>query len=242
VARPPASPDRRGVARGAQLAMLLVTVVLAGMLISNLVEEKSNKVIELLASAVPVDAIFFGKLVGMLGVSLTGLAAWGGAALVAGAVALPAGTLAAPAIGWAAFLPLALLYWVMLYLLLGALYLGVGAQAGSVREVQTLSLPLPLGQLLFFGLASAAVAHPAGGVALAAMVVPWSSPFAMVAFAAQRTEWWPHLLALAWQGLALALVIGGAARLFRRTVLRSGGGSQKRGRRLHGRPKESDGG
>jgi len=50
----------------------VVTVLLAGMLLSNLVEEKSNKVIEVLAAAIPVDAIFLGKLFAMLGVSLVG--------------------------------------------------------------------------------------------------------------------------------------------------------------------------
>lgn len=234
-------PDRRGVARGAQVAMFVVTIVLAGMLISNLVEEKSNKVIELLAAAVPVDAIFFGKLLGMLGVSVTGLVVWGAAGFGAGAVALPAGAVAAPAIGWAAFLPLALGYWVMLYLLLGALYLGVGAQAGSAREVQTLSLPLTMAQLLFFGLASTVVANPNRPIALVAAIVPWSSPFAMVARAAERPDWAPHLLAFAWQAAALFLVVRGMAGLFRRTVLRSGGISKKRRRSLPWMLKESDG-
>lgn len=213
---------RRDLARAAQFAMFFITIVLAGMLISNLVEEKASKVIEVLAAAVPVDAIFLGKLVGMLGVSLTGIVVWGGAGFAAGAVALPRGLVATPAIGWPLFALLGLLYWVMLYLLLGALYLGIGAQAGSVREVQTLSLPLTLGQLLFFGLAAAAVADPDRPLAIAAAIVPWSSPFAMIARAAERAALWPHLLALAWQLLALMLVVRVAARWFRRTVLKSG--------------------
>src|SRR5688500_13498223 len=64
-------------ARGAQILLFMVTVFLAGMLLSNLTEEKSNKVIEVLAAAAPLDAIFLGKLGAMLVVSLVALAAWG---------------------------------------------------------------------------------------------------------------------------------------------------------------------
>jgi len=63
-------------ARTAQLVLLMLTMILAGMLLSNLIEEKSNKVIEVLAAAVPVDAIFFGKIVSMLAISLVGVTVW----------------------------------------------------------------------------------------------------------------------------------------------------------------------
>ena len=220
---------RRVLARGAQFGLFFITLILAGMLISNLVEEKSSKVIEVLAAAVPVDAIFIGKLLGMLAVSLTGIAVWGTGGLAIAALALPHGTLATPALGWPAFVGLAMLYWVLLYLLLGALYLGIGAQAATVREVQTLSLPLTLVQLLFFGLAQAAVGQPDGAIGLVAAAVPWSSPFAMIARAAEQPIWWPHLAGIAWQLAWLALVIRLAARLFRRTVLKSGGQPRKSG-------------
>ena len=61
----------------AQILIFVLTLLLAGMLLSNLVEEKSNKVIEVLAAAVPLDAVFLGKLIAMLGVSLVGILIWG---------------------------------------------------------------------------------------------------------------------------------------------------------------------
>jgi ABC-2 type transport system permease protein len=200
----------------------MLTMILAGMLLSNLIEEKSNKVIEVLAAAVPVDAIFAGKLAGMLAVSLTGIAAWGGTAGLAAWIFLPHDAMPAPAVGWPMFIALGISYFVTVYLLLGALYLGIGAQAASVREVQTLSMPLTMAQLLVFGLASAGVARPDSGIAIAAAIIPWSSPFAMIARAAQEPALWPHPIALAWQLACLAAVIAVSARLFRLTVLSSG--------------------
>ncbi len=212
-------------ARMGQIVLMLLTMILAGMLLSNLIEEKSNKVIEVLAAAVPVDAIFIGKLIAMLGMSLTGITIWGGAAALSVGALLPqvAAALPPPAVGWPWFVGLGLLYFVFCYLLLGALFLGIGAQASTVREVQTLSMPVTMAQMGVVALASSAVADPAGGLALAATIFPWSSPFAMLARAAQTPALWPHLLAMLWQAAWVALIIRIAAGRFRRSVLKSGG-------------------
>ncbi|HYG48503.1 MAG TPA: ABC transporter permease [Allosphingosinicella sp.] len=212
-------------ARGGQLLLFMLTVLLAGMLLSNLLEEKSNKIIEVLAAALPIDAIFLGKLVSMLAISLVGIAVWVGGALAA--LALWPGQapgLPEPAVGWPAFILLVLLYYSANYLLLGALFLGIGSQANSVREVQTLSMPVTVGQMLIFLLASFAVGAFNSPLGLGAAIFPFSSPLTMVARAAQTPELWPHLLALAWQALWVWLTVALGARLFRRNVLKSGGG------------------
>src|SRR3546814_15126277 len=69
------------------MLLFLLTMLLAGMVLSNLVEEKANKIIEILAAAIPMDAVFMGKLVAMLGVSFVGLAVWGGTGLAFWALA-----------------------------------------------------------------------------------------------------------------------------------------------------------
>jgi ABC-2 type transport system permease protein len=61
-------------------------------------------------------------------------------------------------------------------------------------------------------------------MALGAAAVPWSSPFAMLARSAQMPELWPHLLAIVWQALWVVVMIRFAARRFRISVLKSGGG------------------
>lgn len=212
-------------ARMGQLILMMLTMILAGMLLSNLIEEKSNKVIEVLAAAVPVDAIFVGKLCAMLAMSLTGIAVWGtiGTLTVVALFPAQAAALPAPAVGWGAFAALGVLYFIACYLLLGALFLGIGAQASSVREVQTMSMPITMGQLGVVAWASSAVGAPASGLALSAMIFPWSSPFAMFARAAQSPEIWPHALALGWQALWVAIIIRFAAGRFRVSVLKSGG-------------------
>jgi len=218
--------DRVKLAKGAQTALFFLIVLLAGMSLSTFIEEKSNKVIEVLAAAVPVDAIFLGKLAGMLAISLTGVAVWSAIGIGAVMALFPGAMqhLAPPAVGWPVFAGLGIIYFIASYLLLGAIFLGLGSQAGSPREIQVLAMPTTMMQLLLFGFAQAGVAHPEGWVARAAAIFPWSSPLAMLARAAELPTLWPHLLALGWQLAWLVLALRVAAGLFRRAVLKSGGG------------------
>ena len=215
---------RQMVARGGQLILFALTLLLAGMLLSQLIEEKSNKVIEILAAAVPIDAIFLGKLFAMLAMSLVGITVWAsaGAAAIAYWVGGGLAGLPAPALGWPIFLALILVYFAMSYLLIGGVFLGIGGQASTVREVQTLSMPVTMAQVMIFALASLTVGKPDGREAIAAAIFPLSSPFAMIARAAEQDALWPHFVALAWQALWVALILKFAASLFRSSVLKSG--------------------
>ncbi|MBC7986597.1 MAG: ABC transporter permease, partial [Sphingomonadaceae bacterium] len=221
------SSGQRQTGLAAIFVIFLLTLMLAGQSVSMLAEEKSNKVIEILAAAVPLEAVFLGKLTGLFGVALLFVGFWGGLAALA-LSAIPGGGAIAgalqPAIGLGPFAVLCVIYFAMGYLLLGAVFLGVGAQAGSMREIQMLSLPITLFQMAMFGLASAAAgAGPGSMVATVGEVFPFSSPFAMAAKAANDPALWPHLLAIAWQGLWVSLTIAFSARWFRRGVLKSGG-------------------
>ena len=212
-------------ARLVLFVLFMMTALLATMLLSNLVEEKSNKIIEVLAAALPIDAIFIGKLFAMLAVSLVGILVWlAGAGIALMLWPLASGNLTEPAIGWPLFAILVLLYYSTNYLLLGALFLGIGSQASSIREIQTLSMPVTIGQLVVFMFAFMAVGRPDSFMGVAAAIFPFSSPLAMVSRAAQTSELWPHLLGLAWQLLWVWLTIKLAASLFRRNVMKSSSG------------------
>jgi ABC-2 type transport system permease protein len=204
--------------------LFLLTLMLSTMVLSQLIEEKSNKIIEVIAAAIPIDAMFVGKLFAMLSASVLGLVVWigSGALLIQlvkhGGVA----TLPTPAVGWPAFLALGVIYFGMNYLLFGAAFLMIGAQASTAREVQTMSMPVTFGQVLIFGFAATAIGNPDSPLALAAAAFPLSSPMTMLARAAQQPDIWPHVVAILWQALWVALILRVGAQLFRKTVLKSG--------------------
>lgn len=221
----------------AQMLLFLLTMLLAGMVLSNLVEEKANKIIEILAAAIPMDAVFMGKLFAMLAVSFVGIAVWGLAAFglwslggdaITQVTGFDPARLPAPAVGWPLFVALGIIYFAMAYLLLGALFLTIGSMATSVREVQTLSMPVTMLQLMVFFLAAYTIKQPGSALEMAAIAFPLSSPFAMLARAAMEPELWTHALAIAWQAGAVLLLVKGGSLLFRKRVMKSGGAGREK--------------
>jgi ABC-2 type transport system permease protein len=216
----------------AVFGMFLMTLLTASQVIGTMAEERNNKVIEVLAAAVPLESVFLGKLIGMFGVALLFVTFWGTIASKITQI-LPAGlaeafATAAPGIGTPLFTLLFFIYFSMAYLLLGTAFLIIGAQASTPREIQMLSLPLTFVQMAMFGLAVAAASSPDSTVALVAELFPLSSPFAMIARAANKTDLWVHPLAIAWQLLWVSVLIVLGARWFRRGVLKSGSGPKRR--------------
>jgi ABC-2 type transport system permease protein len=215
---------RSATAHAGQFLLFFLTILLAGMLLSQVIEEKSNKIIEVIAAAIPIEAMFLGKLFAMLAASVLGIFVW----TTLGTLILSFGTqegldaLPVPAVGWPAFMALAVVYFTTNYLLLGALFLGIGAQANSPREVQTISMPVTILQVLIFGLATAAIGKYDGALALGAAVFPFSSPLVMIAQAAELPHLWPHVAAVLWQMLWVWLILRLAAGFFRSRVLKSG--------------------
>jgi ABC-2 type transport system permease protein len=231
--------NRIRTAQAAQMVLFLLTMLLGGMVLSNLAEEKGNKIIEILAAALPMDAVFMGKLFAMLGVSFVGIAVWftvgwGFWAVAEDAIVTVTQTnfrdLPGPAVGWPMFLALGLVYFTMAYLLLGSLFLTIGAMASSVREVQTMSMPVTMLQLMVFFLSAANIGQTGTPLELTSVAFPLSSPFAMLARAALEETLWTHALALLWQGIAVVLLVKGGSLLFRKRVMKSGGaGRVKKG-------------
>ncbi|WP_206242248.1 ABC transporter permease [Novosphingobium terrae] len=236
--RPETGHGRALTAQAAQTLLFLLMMLLAGMVLSNLVEEKGNKIIEVLAAAIPMDAVFLGKLFAMLAVSLVGIAVWGAAG---GAMHLASGQslhfLTAPAVGWPMFIALGIAYFAMGYLLLGSVFLTIGSMASTVREVQTLNMPVTMAQILVFFFASYGMAREGSPVEWAAMIFPFSSPFAMLGRAALHADLWPHLAALGWQALCVLIFVRAGAHIFRRRVMQSGGvqGAVKKRRGIFGK-------
>ena len=222
----PSLGGRKAAAFFAVFGIFFLTLFLSGQVVGTMAEERNNKVIEVLAAAVPLESVFLGKLLGMFGVAVLFVAFWG--TIVSQLGMLLPGDMATglrqvvPAVGFGWFAFLFAAYFTTAYLLLGSVFLGVGAQASTMREIQMLSLPITVVQVGMFALASAAASRPGSWIATLAEVFPLSSPFAMAGHAANDAALWPHALALAWQLMWVAIFIAAGARLFRRGVLQSG--------------------
>ena len=213
----------------AVFGIFFLTLLLAGQAVGTMMEERSNKVIEVLAAAVPLEAVFFGKLLGMFGSAILFVTFWATLVSQIGGILPPrfaamVGDIG-PAVGAPMFYLLFFAYFAMAYLLLGAVFLGAGAQASTPRELQMLSLPITVVQVAMFGLALSASGAPDSARTKFVELFPLSSPYAMAAHAANKPELWPHAAALGWQALWVLIAITVGARAFRRGVLQSGSGT-----------------
>jgi ABC-2 type transport system permease protein len=214
-------------AQGGQILIFFLTMLLAGMVLSNLVEEKSNKIIEILAASIPMDSVFLGKLFAMLGMALVGVVVWSSVGLTAFYfINPPMPSFPTPAVGWPMFVTLGVIYFTLAYLMLGALFLGIGAMAATVREVQTLSMPVTMAQLINFFFASYSVTKTGEPIEKFACIFPFSSPFAMIARAAQEPTLWHHGVAIIGQMAFAVLLLRVGVFLFKRNVMKSGSGGK----------------
>lgn len=225
-------------AQGGQILVFFLTILLAGMVLSNLVEEKSNKIIEILAASIPMESVFLGKLFAMLGMALLGILVWTTVGLIGFAAIGPnLPNYPTPAVGWPVFIGLCLTYFIMAYLMLGALFLGIGAMAATVREVQTISMPVTMAQLINFFFASYALTKTGEPIEKFAAIFPFSSPFAMIGRAALEPALWHHAVAIIGQILFAILLLRLGVHLFKKNVMKSGSAGRAKddgARRLFG--------
>lgn len=210
-------------AQGGQILVFFLTMLLAGMVLSNLVEEKSNKIIEILAASIPMESVFLGKLFAMLGMALLGVLVWTSVGLIGISLLgqnMP--SFPTPAVGWPLFITLCFTYFILAYLMLGALFLGIGAMAATVREVQTISMPVTMAQLINFFFASYALTKTGQPIEIFAAIFPFSSPFAMIGRAALEPTLWHHGVAIIGQIFFAILLLRVGVYLFKKNVMKSG--------------------
>lgn len=201
--------------------------VVTQMLLSSTVEEKSGKLIEVLLSATDPLAIMAGKIIGTASVGGVIVIAWL-TTFVGASVGLPA-LLGIPAAldlsGLAAnpvYLTSFIVYYLLGFLLYAALLSGLGALCTTIREAQTLAIPVQ--SALFVPLlAMVPIARdPSGTLAAVLTWVPPFTPFVMMNRAAQPPD------PIVYAGTTLMLLISVAlafrlgARLFRVGILSTG--------------------
>ncbi|MDA0273034.1 MAG: ABC transporter permease, partial [Proteobacteria bacterium] len=123
------------------------------MLITNTIEEKSNKLIEVLLSSVSAITLMGGKIIGIAATGLTIISAWFtmalaffiGIPMLAG-IELPIDLSTVLADPW--FLLSFLMYFLLGYLLYAALLVGLGSLCNNLKEAQNLILPVQMIQML----------------------------------------------------------------------------------------------
>ncbi len=208
------------------LAFILWSVVfsVANMLLTGVIEEKSNKILDTILTSVTPLELLIGKLLGVAAVSATLFLFWG--ALGGGLLSVAAERASMSMFGQvaAAFLEPRLLVafgvgFVAGYLMYGAIFLALGALCESIQEAQTLLGPVALVLAVPMMLVTPALDNPNAPIIESASWIPLFTPFLLLIRAPAGLDW----VEIAGQGglmlLAVAVVLFLASRLFKAGVV-----------------------
>ncbi len=209
------------------LPMIFLMLIFLGImtssqgLLNSIIEEKNNRVIEVLLAAVSPLEMMAGKILGQsaIGLTLVALYATGGAAAASfSGFGQVLSTIGPDQV--AVFIPNMLLG----FLLFNSMFAAVGSSVNSIKEAQNFITPLMLFIMMpiFFG--GAVVQQPHGTLAVVTSLLPPVSPLVMIMrVAALPAVPWPQVvLSLLILAAAVAGVVWAAARIFRVGILMYG--------------------
>ncbi|MFQ5888568.1 MAG: ABC transporter permease [Gemmatimonadota bacterium] len=175
---------------GFTMAMILymMFLVYGQMITRGVQEEKTSDIVEIMVSSVRPREMMLGKIVGVGGVGLTQVAIW---ALMLAAFALYALAGAGPAlarlgIDLAGFrfpiglAVMALVYFVLGYLLYAGLFAAAGAMLGSEQDIQQVMLPFVIPLVIPVMILPGVIDNPDAAWAVTVSLVPFFSPILML--------------------------------------------------------------
>lgn len=203
------------------LAMLLWMSIftVANLLLLGVIEERSNRLIEVLLSSVPAEEFMAGKLLGIAAIGLTILLAWIAMALVILTNSSgPAAQLANDAISLifsGTYIPAFAFYFVVGYVTIASIFLGLGSICNSQQEAQSLLTPLVFVLMLPFFLIMPMLEDPNGPVATIIGWIPIYTPFVMMVRLSTNPGW-IEVVATGAMTLAFSLVVLGGWHAFSR--------------------------
>ena len=208
------------------LTMLYATLAMWGAALMNgVLEEKNNRVVEVMVSSISPAQLFAGKLLGVGGAGLTQFVVWAGSlGLLAayGASAAPAGGLTMPEVNPLILVAL-VVYFLLGYFLYGSMYMAVGASVNTQQEAQSLAFVVIMPLLLGFVFSFTVLASPDSPLSVALSLVPFFTPLLMfMRITTVTPPAWQIALSIAIMALTIAAMNWLAARIYRVGILMYG--------------------
>lgn len=207
---------------GLMMLMLMVVMVGASPLVQSALEEKTLRIAEVLLGSIPPFELMMGKLIGMVGVSLTIVTVY----LVGAFYAIHRA-------GFGSFFPAHVIWWFILFqalavLMYGALFIAVGSAVSDMKEAQSLVTPVMLIAVSPMFVWLNVVKEPSSSFALAMSLIPPATPMLMIirqAVPPGIPTWQPALGILLVLLTTIACVFA-AGRIFRVGILMQGKGAK----------------
>jgi ABC-2 type transport system permease protein len=229
--------------------MFFFIMMYGQMVVQSVVEEKTNRIIEVIISSVRPFDLMMGKIIGVGLVGLLQLGVWliiGGGAIVALQIFLGGSIdLNSPetqqamdmmqnnpgmaaslndflGINWLQIGICLILYFVGGYLLFSSLYAMFASAANDAQEAQQLMMPLSIILMLAFYTGFAAARNPEGSLAFWCSLIPFTSPVVMMVRAPFEIPIWELIVSVILLYIAAILMVKLAAKIYRIGILMYG--------------------
>jgi len=201
---------------GAILIVMFLVIMSAQLLVRSLLEEKNNRIMEILVSSCSPMELMFGKLAGLGSLGLFQAFLWILMAAIS-ALVFDSSFLNLES------LPLVLMFAVSGFLLFASLMIGIGASVTTEQEAQNITgyiVMLAVVPVLFI---LPIIQEPSGTTAKVLSYIPFTSAMVMSSrIMLQMPEWWEILLSLLSMYAAIFVFLIVSAKIFRVGVLAYG--------------------
>lgn len=225
-------------------AIYIALFVYGTMIMKGVMEEKTNRIVEVLISSVKPFQLMIGKIIGVGAVGLTQFFLWIvlifisnlGVGLILGSAAGNNPSMPGqPAdidqeeiqmilsnlsdLHFAPILLVFIVFFLLGFLMYGALFAAIGSAAGDDGDLQSLTFPVSIPIVVSMIVMMNALSEPESPLAFWASIIPFSSPLIMPALMPFNPPWWQVLLSLVMLIGMLLLNVYIAAKIYRTGIL-----------------------
>jgi len=208
--------------------LLFISILtVSQMLLTNTIEEKSNRIIEVLLSSVSPVQLMAGKIMGIAGTGLTIVLAWM-ATLFFGTKYLPSLMGAQPGVDLSIvgtnpiYLLSFIIYFFLGYLFYASILVAIGSVCNTLKEAQNLMTPVMIIMMVPLLAMIPIAKDPNGTLAHILSYVPPFTPFIMMNRAATMPAFAEYVITTVLMLVSILGVLWVAAKVFRIGVLLTG--------------------
>ncbi|MBK8058595.1 MAG: ABC transporter permease [Gemmatimonadetes bacterium] len=211
--------------------LLYMSIVLYGQsILMGVIEEKSQRVAEVVVAAVPADTLLAGKVIGVGAVGLTQQLVWIASAIglmrfqqpIMASLGLPATPINMPQVTLGTAVAYFCFY-ILGFVFFTSLFGAVGSMVSSTQDAQQVSTPLTMLIVPSILLLMPVLMAPNGGLARAVSIIPFTAPILMpVRMSLTSVPWYELAASIGLLLLSCAGAMWLAARIYRVGVLMYG--------------------
>ncbi len=217
---------------GLAMAFILYMIILmyGQMVMTSIIEEKNNRVLEIVVSSVKPSVLMAGKIIGVGLVALTQILIWAAIVLSFTVWAMPAiiGSLSGvdsdfagvlSQLGDAGYVAMLFVYMILFlvggYLFYSSIYAAIGSAVDNIQDASQLQMVAVLPIIIGFVLAPSVINNPSSGAAFWGSIVPFTSPMVMMARIPFGIPLWEILVSLVLLYASSVALIWLAAKIYR---------------------------